>query len=149
LDTEALTLAVKEWVEAEGGAEVIQKRLTEQMAANNEEIQKYKESIALSATSVDDLNDKLAEGTIDIEHYDMALQNAFEQEAAAEDLDVKELTEYAEALLESKTALVETREEAYRLSMAHAKMERGIDTLSDSWDSWNDIMKNGNESQKL
>jgi hypothetical protein len=119
------------------------------MAANNGEIQKYKESIALSATSVDDLNDKLAEGTIDIEHYDMALQNAFEQEAAAEDLDVKELTEYAEALLESKTALVETREEAYRLSMAHAKMERGIDTLSDSWDSWNDIMKNGNESQKL
>ena len=149
LDVKALTQAVNDQTTALGGAAAAEELLTSNLEANNTEIQQSYEAIASTAKSVDELNDMLTEGRITTEAYDKALQNAFEQEIESEGFDVEELNDYAEALMDSENALVETREEANRLAIAHAKMERGINNLVDNWDSWNEALENGSEKEKV
>ena len=104
---------------------------------------------ALNSQSLGELNDLLTQGLITAEQYSNATETVFTNEVQSEGFNLEEMQDYTDALIESKEALVETREEAQRLALAHAKMERGIDSLVDNWDSWNEAMKTGNEREQI
>lgn len=104
---------------------------------------------ALNSQSLGELNDLLAQGLITAEQYNDATETVFTNEVQSEGFNLEEMQDYIDALMESEEALVETREEAQRLALAHAKMERGIDSLADNWDTWNEAMETGNEREQI
>jgi aminoglycoside phosphotransferase family enzyme len=63
--------------------------------------------------------------------------------------DVKAIEEYADALLASKDNLVDTREEALKVAAAHTRMEKGINSLSENWETWNQVMTDGSMKEQV
>ena len=118
-------------------------------ASNN--LNQNQQALAQTATSFDDLNNLLNEGTIDIDEYNAALDGVIAKEAKANDLDyegildyAKYLQENAEALEDVDDALKDNAQDAKKVATAHAKLNKAVKTLSDNWDEWNKAIKSGN-----
>ena len=102
--------------------------------------------MASTATSIDELNQMLADGTIEAEAYSKAFNSIFKKEVEAEGFDYEELSNYAELLKETCGQYIETEEEAKRLALAQAKLDRGISSLNSEFKNWNEIVKSGDKS---
>ena len=107
-------------------------------------------SVANTVKSLDELREEFNNGTIDAEEYNDAIDATVAKEAELEDLDYKEILEYAEYLSENAEALEDVDDalqgnlkEAKKVAVAHAKLNKGVETLSKNWDKWNDAISSG------
>jgi hypothetical protein len=100
--------------------------------------------IALLAEDSAERLQMLQEGSINQQAYDAAVNAAINAEAW-EDLDVAEVQEYATYL---EDAFSMSEEESEEVARAVAKMNKGVETLSDNWDEWGSILKTGNKEGK-
>ena len=148
LDVKALTTAVNEQTTSLGGAAAAEEYLTQQLDANNTEIEQSKEAIASTATSLDELDQMLQDGKISVEAYDKAAQGAFEKEVEAEGFDTEELNNYVDALIESGKFLEENRKEAQKFALAQYRMEKGCTELVESYEDWDKVLSDNEASLK-
>ena len=148
LDVKALTTAVNEQTTSLGGAAAAEEYLTQQLDANNTEIEQSKEAIASTATSLDELDQMLQDGKISVEAYDKAAQGAFEKEVEAEGFDTEELNNYVDALIESGKFLEENRQEAQKFALAQYRMEKGCTELVESYEDWDKVLSDNEASLK-
>ena len=58
-------------------------------------------------------------------------------------LDEKDVKNYTKALKEQNKALADNEEAAEALAIAHMRVNRGMETLSQNWDNWSEILTNG------
>lgn len=106
-----------------------------QEAAGQERLNQY--TLAMTATSVEDLNGILETGKITLDDY-AAAWAVLEQKKDLEGLDTKELEEFSEYLQETADL---TEEEAEIVARSTMKMNKGLDSLTKSFASWSDILK--------
>lgn len=107
-----------------------------------------------SMNSIDELDQALADGTIDVKAYNTAFDGVIANEVKLNDLDYSSITNYTKYLLENNEALkssgksLEEQERiAKKLAVAHAKLNKGVETISKNWSSWNKIIKSGKLDQ--
>ena len=114
------------------------------------ELENKRIAFGASTNSIDDLDAALINGTINIEAYNKAFDGVIANEVVANDLDYSSITNYTEYLLENNEQLKnngKTLEEntriAKKLSVAHAKLNKGVETISKNWESWDKVIKSG------
>lgn len=114
------------------------------------ELENKRIAFGASTNSIDDLDAALINGTINIEAYNKAFDGVIANEVVANDLDYSSITNYTEYLLENNEQLKnngKTLEEntriAKKLSVAHAKLNKGVETISENWESWDKVIKSG------
>lgn len=128
------------------------------------EIISMNEVAANSAQSLRDLNDLKEQGAfIDIEGttenegkaaYNKRAEELYEA-ARMEDLDSEEVRDYAHSLKdvadnseELSDDLKDNLEDCQDLAVQIKRMNKGIDTLSENWDEWSDILKNSSKESE-
>ena len=107
-----------------------------------------------SLNSIDELDQALTDGTIDIKSYNKALDGVIANEVKANDLDYSSITNYTNYLLENSEelkhngkSLEENTRIAKKLAVAHAKLNKSVKTISKNWTSWDKIVKKGSLSE--
>lgn len=112
------------------------------------------DTFASTANSLDELRNQFNDGTIDIEEYNDAIDATVAKEAELEDIDYKEVLDYAKYLSENADKLEDVDDalqgnlkESKKVAMAHAKLNKAVKTLSDNWEDWNKAIKKGNLGQ--
>ena len=107
-----------------------------------------------SLNSIDELDKALTDGTINIKSYNKALDGVIANEVKANDLDYSSITNYTNYLLENSEelkhngkSLEENTRIAKKLAVAHAKLNKGVKTISKNWSSWDKIVKKGSLSE--
>lgn len=110
-----------------------------------------KQDTAISAIdSLDELIQLYNEGTITLNQYEKAIDSVARREAKANDIDYESVENYTKYLMENAEALkyvddnLKTDEKlAKKVATAHAKLNKGVKTLSDNWEKWNKAIKSG------
>lgn len=97
---------------------------------------------AQAAKSVAELDKNLADGTIDAEEYKNAIDGAIKAEAEANNIDYSDVVEYAEVLKKVNDALKDNDKLAKQMSLAYLKVQKGVKTISSSYNDWNKAIKN-------
>ena len=117
-------------------------------------IQGTMNEIALSAESAEERMAMLKEGTINLEAYGYAAMAAHNAEKW-EDLDPKEVEEYADSIMEAADSsallsdeLKNNEEAAEDVALYTKKMNKGIDALSDGFKDWSDVLKKSDKSSE-
>lgn len=89
------------------------------------------------------------------EAYEAAEIDKINQDAADEDLDTTELNEYAKTLQETADesellddSLSENAVAAQQVAKQIMKLNRGVETLSDNWEDWGDILEKSDEGSQ-
>ena len=130
------------------------RNLGDTMTSMNASIYENEVAIATSAKDLDTLNSYLKEGTISASAYSEAYE-IMREEDRMEDLDVDEVQDYADYIQEiadeSKDfadSLIEDEEAAENLAVQIMQMNNGIETLSEGWEDWSDILKKSSKSSQ-
>lgn len=130
------------------------RNLGDTMTSMNASIYENEVAIATSAKDLDTLNSYLKEGTISASAYSEAYE-IMREEDRMEDLDVDEVQDYADYIQEiadeSKDfadSLTEDEEAAENLAVQIMQMNNGIETLSEGWEDWSDILKKSSKSSQ-
>ena len=120
----------------------------------NAEIQQQYLAIALTATSMRELDDLLEQGSINQTAYDQALLQMHNEERM-EGLDTEEIKNYsnylqdlAENVEDAKIgsdklseSLADNRDVAEDITIQIARMNGAVETLADNWKEWSEILR--------
>lgn len=124
------------------------------IAANEQAILKQEIAIATSYNSLKDLKAAQEEGIISMEAYSVAAMQMHEAQEM-DGLDEEEMNDYADHLMEIAgssdlvaDSLADNEEAAEDVAKATMKLNRGIDTLADNFEDWNEILKESDESSQ-
>lgn len=101
------------------------------------------QNIGFMATSIKELSEMLSSAKISVEEYNEAFDSVFKANIDEEGFDYEEVLKYAEALQSSKSAMVETEQEAKKLALVNSKLNRGISSLSSNAEKWSKILVKG------
>ena len=121
------------------------------VAKTTEAAQKYLEiaaaadqmssTLALTANSVSDLNNLLAQGLITEQDYAKAFDGVIEREAELNDIDYSNLENYAKVLMENNKELENNEKLAKQVALAEMKQGKAVDDLIDNYKSYNKVLK--------
>lgn len=142
LSVNELTDAVNSHVDTLGGWSAAEEQLKMQQEANNATIAEGREELASTAQTTEELVDLMNQGLIDGDSFDKALIGV----AAKEGLDPELIEDYADSLQRMYGEYVDNEAEARRLAVAQAKVDRGVKTLSDSFEDYTEMLSSGDTS---
>lgn len=121
------------------------------VAKTTEAAQKYLEiaaaadqmssTLALTANSVSDLNNLLAQGLITEEDYAKAFDGVIKREAELNDIDYSNFENYAKVLMENNKELENNEKLAKQVALAEMKQGKAVDDLIDNYKSYNKVLK--------
>ena len=122
--------------------------LSEVTSGFDAEIQRNMDAYAMSASTIDDLNDMLREGLINAEAYDKAVQSVMEMEFESEGLDVDAANEVAEAFqdlaesgAEGTEILLDNAEALKDATVRYMELNEAIEDIYDNYDDYTDVLK--------
>ena len=92
--------------------------------------------LAMTATDVEDLNQLLYDGEIELDHY-TAAWSLLEQEKDLKGLDTEQLSNYIKYLQEAEDMSEEAADTVARSSM---KMSKGVDSLVKNFEAWSEAL---------
>ena len=122
--------------------------LSEVTSGFDAEIQRNMDAYAMSAQTIDDLNDMLREGLINAEAYDKAVQSVMEMEFESEGLDVDAANEVAEAFqdlaesgAEGTEVLLDNAEALKDATVRYMELNEAIEDIYDNYDDYTDVLK--------
>ena len=128
--------------------------LSDAIEETNAKIQQQRIAIAMTATSMRELDELLKEGSINQEAYDYALLQLHNAERM-EDIDgeeVKNYSNYLQDLAETtenakigteklSEELKDNRDVAEDITIQIARMNGAVETLADNWKEWSEILR--------
>ena len=152
LETGSLTLdqlnEIQSTVEENAGA---WGNLSETLETTTEELYAHYDAIAMAAQSVDELNQMLEDGEIDIIAYAKAMETVGTAEIEALGLDPDEFEDLSEMIEESGSAIAGLSDdlkgnerEANDVAKALMRYDRAVKNVADNSEDWMKILKSGN-----
>lgn len=152
LETGSLTLdqlkEIQSTVEENAGA---WGNLSSELAKNSQELQSHYDAVALSAKNMDELNQMLKNGEINVWAYDKALESVGLAEAEAYGLDPETFESLSDSIKESGSAieglsddLKDNEREANDVAKALLRYDKAVKSVVDNSKDWMKVLKSGN-----
>ena len=152
LETGSMTLdqlqAIQSTVEENAGA---WGNLSSELAKNSQELQSHYDAVALSAKNMDELNQMLKNGEINVWAYDKALESVGLAEAEAYGLDPETFDSLSDSIKESGSAieglsddLKDNEREANDVAKALLRYDKAVKSVVDNSKDWMKVLKSGN-----
>ena len=152
LETGSMTLdqlkEIQSTVEENAGA---WGNLSSELAKNSQELQSHYDAVALSAKNMDELNQMLKNGEINVWAYDKALESVGLAEAEAYGLDPETFESLSDSIKESGSAieglsddLKDNEREAKDVAKALLRYDKAVKSVVDNSKDWMKVLKSGN-----
>ena len=150
-DVNAITAAVNEKITALGGASSATEALNGQIEENNTVLAENQEMLASSATSMDELNQFLGEGSIDMKTYEKAIEAVGRAEAKSHGLDPDKFEDLSEMIEKSGDSikglskdLKGNEREANDVAKAILRYDKAVASVTENYDDWMNALESGN-----
>ena len=117
------------------------------MEQQNALLEEQQELLAGTATSQDQLNQYLQQGLITQEQYNEAIDGTIIKEAIEEGFDPESIIDFGEALEGVIDDFDGADKVAKKLALENKKLNKGIQTLVDNWDDWEEALKDSTSPQ--
>lgn len=111
-------------------------------------LNQVQQTTANTAKSIQELDDMLNKGEIDIEEYNEAFDSTIAKEAELNDLDYDSILDFARYLQSTNEELKNNEKLCKRIALSYHRWDKGVKSISDNFDDWKKNIKDANKNSK-